>query len=123
MKSTYPKIAKTMFAASLKNGLVDEAQGKQILSLVTRRKPQGLLKTLRLYKNLVDSAQNKEKVTIQSAAKLDRQTLTRISAKTHTRKIAVTVNPRLVFGTRITHGDWVWDNTLEGKLEQLTANQ
>lgn len=122
MKSTYAKLAKTMLRASLKNGRVDETQGKLILTLVASRKPQGLLKILRLYKNLVDASQNREKVTIESAVKIKDVILKGIAAKTGAPKIAVTVNPQQIWGIRITHGDWVWDNTLEGKLKQLTID-
>jgi F0F1-type ATP synthase delta subunit len=42
-----------------------------------------------------------------------------IMAKTGAARINFIVNPHLTTGARITHGDWVWDETLDSKLEQI----
>ena len=41
-------------------------------------------------------------------------------SKTKAKRIKYKINPKLIFGLRITHGDFVYDATLDSKLKQLT---
>ena len=43
-------------------------------------------------------------------------------SKTGARRIKYKINPEMIFGLKITHGDFVYDASLDSKLKQLTIN-
>ncbi|OGD87380.1 hypothetical protein A2870_01380 [Candidatus Curtissbacteria bacterium RIFCSPHIGHO2_01_FULL_41_11] len=115
------KIAKTLFRKSLSDGLVDSQKVKSILKVITREKPAHLVGILRNYKRLLESALSKEQVIVETAAKIPNlpEIEKEIKEKTKARRIIVKINPRLVLGAKITHGDWIFDSTLSAKLNNL----
>lgn len=118
------KIAKEMFKKSLTAGSVDSKKVTSILKNLTGAKPQGLIGILKVYKRLVESKLAAETLIIESPAQIT--TLKKLghelSQKTGAKKVVYKFNPDLVFGAKITSGNWVWEDTLETKLKQLTAN-
>lgn len=117
------KIAKTLINNSKTSGFVDEKKVKNILNLLAKSKPAGLISILRTYKRLINAAINKEQIVFESALKVqDKKLQEELIAKTNSKSIIYKVNPKLVFGAKITHGDWIWDATLDAKLKQLTTN-
>lgn len=116
------KIAKDLFKKSLTNGLVDSKKVTAILKNLSSAKPQGLIGILKVYKRLIESKIAGETLTIESSA----QTITlkkfekELMNKTGAQKTKYILNPDSVFGAKITIGDWVWEDTLETKLKQLT---
>jgi len=112
------KIAKSLFKKSLNNdGLVDTKKVQIILNTIVFQKPPQLIKILRKYKKLIEAALSREELVVETAEKLSSQ---KKFAKTGSTRINYKINPNIVLGARITHGDWVWDETLQAKLENLT---
>lgn len=118
------KIAKDLFKKSLNHGLVDSKKVSAVLKNLSASKPQGLIGILKIYKRLIESKIAGETLIIESPAPIN--TISKFSKdllnKTSAKKIIYIQNPDLVFGAKITNGDWVWENTLETKLKQLTIS-
>jgi len=93
-----------------------------ILSEVIRQTPPQFINILKIYKKLVTNSLASEELTVETAQKLSNQKQfeKNILAKTGAKRINYKINPNLVFGTKITHGDWVFDETLQAKLNNLT---
>lgn len=124
-KKKYNQIAKLMFKNSLKNGGLDTNSVSKILAIVTKQKPQGSLEILKAFKRLVEQKIKAETVLaetgsdIQNQGHLEKELLKKTGAK----KVIFKKNPNLVFGVKITHGDWIYEDTLESKLVQLTSER
>lgn len=118
------KIAKNLFKKSLNHGLVDPKRVSVVLKNLTASRPQGLVGILKVYKRLIESKIAGETLVIESPAPTNTLEKFRkdLLNKTAAKKIVYIVNPDLVFGAKITNGDWVWEDTLETKLQQLTIN-
>lgn len=117
------KLTKSLFANSKTDGFVDEKKVKNILNLLNKTKPANLVSTLRIYKRLIKSSISKEQIVVESALKVqDKRLQQELLSKTKARRIIYKANPKIVFGAKITHGDWIWDATLDSKLKQLTSN-
>ena len=117
------KIAKSLFKKSLNNdGLVDTKKVQIILNTIVSQKPPQLIKILKKYKKLIEAALSREELVFETAQKLPNQKKfeQNLFAKTGANRINYKINPNIVLGARITHGDWVWDETLQAKLENLT---
>ena len=117
------KIAKGLFKKSLdQKGFVDIKKVKSILIQITKEKPQGTVSILKVYKRLVENALSREEIKVESPVKIaSRHLEVELLKKTGARKIIYQINKNLTFGARIIHGDWIWEETLDSKLSQLTA--
>lgn len=115
-------IAKVLFKKSLDGKeQLSPNRVRQILAGVTRARPQGVLGILKAYRRLVASQIKKEEVEIEAAQSLKSKKFEKlIFSKTGARRINFKINPDMVVGATITHGDWIWDETLDAKLAQLT---
>ncbi len=109
-----------MFKASLKNGTIDKTLVNKVLKEITSQKPYGLSKILKIYKRLVARKLAREEVTVEAAAipPLDKSAFLK---KTGAKRIILKKNPGIVFGAKITHGDWIWEETLDSKLNQIKS--
>ena len=118
------KIAKGMFKQSLSQELVNTQKVRGILGEITRQKPAHLASILKIYKKLIRQALAREEIIIESASQLTNQSELekQFLAKTGARKVLFKTNPKIVTGAKITHGDWIWDATLDAKLKQLTID-
>lgn len=93
-----------------------------VLKELTRQKPAGFTNILKALRRQVAMAQAKEEVMVEAAQippnwkQLEKTLIERTAAK----RVLYKPNPDIVFGAKITHGDWIWDETLDNKLEQLT---
>jgi len=117
------KIAKSLFKKSLNSdGFVDTKKVQVILNTIVSQKPPQLIKILKIYKKLIAAALSHEELVVETAEKLSNQKKfeQNLFAKTGAARISYRINPNIVLGARITHGDWVWDETLQAKLENLT---
>ena len=113
-----------MFKRSLKEGIVNEQQVRLVLKEILLEKPAHLIKILRIYKNLTQNAINQQQVIVETASPIEEKSKLEktILAKTSASKVLFKVNSGIISGSRITHGDWIWDATLDGKLKRLTIN-
>ena len=115
-------LAKIMFKKSLKDGLINPASVSTVLKEIVSQKPPGLKNVLKLYKHLIESKIAREELIVETAQKtkevekMEKELLSKTKAK----RIKYKINPKLIFGLRITHGDFVYDATLDSKLKQLT---
>jgi len=116
------QIAKAMLKKSLKSGLVDSKLVSFVLREIISQKPQGLTKILKVYKRLVENKLKKEEILIETAQKVanQKQLEQEFTKKTRVKRINFKINPKIVFGAKITSGDWIHDATLDAKLGQLT---
>lgn len=122
MKKKHLKVARTMLNISLKNGLLDHQKARKILQTVATAKPQGLSSILKSFKRLVEAQLKTENLQIETATKISNQKNfeKKLLAITGAAKVTYKTNPEIVFGARVTNGDWIWEETLESKLKQLT---
>ena len=115
-------LAKVMFKKSLTEGVVNPASVSAVLKETISQKPQNLKNILKFYKHLIEDKIAREELIVETAQKtkeiekMEKELL----SKTGARRIKYKINPKLIFGLRITHGDFVYDATLDSKLKQLT---
>ena len=115
------RIAKDLFAQSLTDGFIDEVKIGKNLKLLISAKPAHLVQILKIFKRLIRAKLEKEEILVETADKKAVESLESFFLKkTRARKIKYKQNPKIVFGARITHGDWIWDATLAAKLKSLT---
>lgn len=121
MKRKIQKFAKTMLKKSLTANIIDEKKARVILNQVMLSKPPQLAAILKTYKRLIELAINSQTLIVETAGKLEnsKNIEKTLVAKTAATKVIFKINPLLIIGARITHGDWVYDGTLETKLKQL----
>lgn len=115
-------IAKALFKNSLTVGRIDSQKVRALLKIITSQKPLGLARILKIYKKLLQIALAKEEIILESATKIKNQKLFEkiLVQKSRAKRVKFRLNPRLVVGARIIHGDWIFDASLDGKLKQLT---
>jgi len=115
-------LAKIMYKKSLKDGIVNLASVSAVLKEIVSQKPHGLKNILKSYKHLIESKIAREELIVETAQKtkeiekMEKELL----SETGARHIKYKINPKLIFGLRITHGDFVYDATLDSKLKQLS---
>ncbi|MBI2327547.1 F0F1 ATP synthase subunit delta [Candidatus Curtissbacteria bacterium] len=104
-------------------GHIEPSKIHLVLKALSRQKPAGYSNILKAFKRQVETSLAKEEVIVEAAQKPTnwKQLEKTLIEKTHARKILFKTNPVFISGTKITHGDWIWDATLEAKLKQLTA--
>lgn len=114
--------AKEMFKKSLTDEMVDAKKVTGNLKEIASQKPAGLTTTLKAYKRLIAEALSKEELTLETAAKLPniKPIEAELLAKTGARRVKYKLNPKLVFGVRVKHADWIFDASLDAKLNSLT---
>ena len=115
-------LAKIMYKKSLKDGVVNSASVSLALKEIVSQKPPGVKNILKLYKHFIEAKIAREELIVETAQKtkevekMEKELL----SKTGARRIKYKINPKLIFGLRITHGDFVYDATLDSKLKQLS---
>jgi F-type H+-transporting ATPase subunit delta len=115
------KVAKSMFRNSLTAGYIDPKKVNSVLGQVTSSKTADLISILKIYKKLVASALMKEEIIVEIASDVTQHNLlTRdLLKKTGAKKVTFRKNNQMVFGSKVTHGDWIWEETLDSKLKQI----
>jgi len=118
------KIAKLLFKNSLTSGEIDIKKAGSILKSLTKKPVPDTIKVLKIYKRLIEIALSWEDILIETADRLalDKKLQSQLLLKTGAQKIKYRLNPKIITGAKITHGDWVWDASLDAKLKQLTVN-
>lgn len=118
-KKKIAAIAKLMLKNSFSNGFLDQKKIMTNLNILSSQKPQGLVNILRLYKRHIYQALNTEELNIESAEKLNTAQEIEILAKTNAKRINYNLNAKMVFGAKIKHGDWIYEQSLENQLNQI----
>lgn len=115
------QIAKIMFKNSMSRGYLDTSKAKRIISEVSAKKPAGLAKILTTYKKYLQRQIESEEIVIESAVPLPNKSMEKeLLSKTGARRIKYQINIQMVTGAKIKHGDWLYDESLSGKLNNLT---
>lgn len=115
------KIAKVMFKNSVSGGYLDTNKARRIIAEVSTQKPTGLAKILTTYKKYIERQIASEEIIIESAVPLPNKSLEKeLLSKTGARRIKYEINSQMVTGAKIKHGDWLYDESLSGKLANLT---
>ncbi len=109
-----------MLRVSLKNGLVDSKLVGKVLKEIISQKPSGLTKILKIYKNLIAAQLAKEELIIEASA-LPSLSKSALLSKTGAKRIIFKKNPAIIFGAMIKNGDWIWEETLDSKLNQIKS--
>lgn len=113
--------AKTLFKESLTEDKVDEKKIRKILDRIGQQKNPQAAKILKVYKRLVERALSWEEILVEAGEPVAKDVEKTLLLATGARKAKFKVDPKIVLGAKITHGDWIYDATLEAKLKQLTA--
>ena len=116
------KIAKDMFKKSLEEGFVSPEKVQSVLKKVISQKHPNLVSILKSYKRLIQIAIAKQQIIVESAAAIEnkKELEKELIEKTKAQNILFVTNSKIKLGIRVTHGDWIWDSTLDAKLKQLT---
>ncbi len=115
-------LSKSLYKKSLSRGLVDEKKVKIILNQLAKQNPAKLSSILKTYKRLIVQKLSREEIIIETNDKITFQKsfIDNLKKKTGAVKITNKTNPKIVFGAKVYNGDWIWDETLEEKLHQIT---
>jgi len=117
-------LAKIMFKKSLKDGIVNLTSVSAVLKEIISQKPPRLKNILKSYKHLIEAKIAREELIVETAQKtkeIERMEKELLS-KTKAKRIKYKTNPKMIFGAKIIHGDFVYETTLDSKLKQLTGN-
>lgn len=123
-KKYLDNLAKSLYKKSLTEGNLDEKKVKLILKELTSARIAKLSTILKTYKRLVSEKLGKEEIIIEtnSPVTLSPSFVNELKKKTGAKSVKNIVNHDIVFGAKITHGDWVLEDTLESKLKQIVNN-
>jgi F-type H+-transporting ATPase subunit delta len=119
------RIAKKIFAASLKDGQLDESAVRKVVAKLSETRPRGFLEVAEAYWRLVRLEVEKNRAIVQSAVALDEPTRTGLVAdlkKKYGPQISTefSVDPALLGGVKIRVGSDVWDGSVKNRLERLS---
>lgn len=118
MTSKIKQTAKQLFKLSIVDGVVNEKRVREIIQTLVSRKPLHYVKILETYKNLIENFLSAQEMVIEVPKGFDTKDM---ALKTN-KKIVVKEDLSIVFGLRVIDGDWVYDNTLRAKLENIVGN-
>lgn len=123
-KKKYAKLAKSLFKESLTFGYLNYSKVKKILAVIASAKIAGKVPVLKAYQRQVQNQLKKEEVVVEVGQKFSpsKNFESQLLAKTAAKAIKYKQNPDIVFGAKISFGDWIYDSTLSTKLEQLAIN-
>ncbi len=118
------RIAKKIFAASLKDGQLDGSAVKKVVAKLSESRPRGYLQIANAYWRLVRLEIERNRAIVQSSVPLDEATQARVTAdlqKKYGPQIApeFSVDPSLLGGMKIRVGSDVWDGSVKNRLERL----
>ena len=119
------RLAKKIFAASLKDGQLDESVVRKVVAKLSETRPRGFLEVADAYWRLVRLEVEKNRAVVQSAVVLDEPTKTGLVTdlkKKYGPQITTefSVDPALLGGVKIRVGSDVWDGSVKNRLERLS---
>lgn len=119
------KIAKNMYKLSLTNGLIDEKKVFLILQKLSDEKFPRKVAALKIYKRLLGKKLSWEEIIVEIGTKFatTKDFEKKLLEKTGAAKIRYEIKPEIIFGARLKYGDWVYDETLDAKLSQISTNK
>lgn len=118
------RIAKKIFAASMKDGQLDESAVKKVVAKLSETRPRGYQQVADAYWRLVRLETERNRAIVQSSVALDEATQARVVAdlkRKYGPQISpeFTIDPTLLGGMKIRVGSDVWDGSVKNRLERL----
>ncbi len=122
-KNTIKKLAKKLYTVSILNGEIDRNRVHAIVATVLQSATRNKTTVLKQYKKYIEAFVRTREVIVEvpDGFAIDRKMEQEIMEKTHAKNITVYENAGLIFGVKITHGDWVYDNTLDSQLGKIVG--
>jgi F-type H+-transporting ATPase subunit delta len=119
------RTAKKIFAASMKDGRLDETAVRKVIAKLSSSRPRGFLEVADAYWRLVRLEVERNRAIVQSAVALDDAEKARLSAdlrKKYGPQVTpeFSVQPELLGGMKIRVGSDVWDGSVKNRLERLS---
>lgn len=116
--------AKSLFRASLVNGVMDENRVREAFRLVIAQKPRGFAGILSYFQRLVKLEVDRRSAHVESPVALDNEMKEKLQAsltKTYGPGLTMTFgsNPALLGGLRIKVGSDVYDGSVLARLNSL----
>jgi F-type H+-transporting ATPase subunit delta len=118
------KTSKELFQASFKDGQLDAATVRGLVSRIVAGKPRHYVDILKNYHRLIRLELDKRHAIIESATALTPETSERVlrDLKSKYGESLTTdfrLNPELIGGLRIRVGSDLWDGSVQGRLDRL----
>ncbi len=118
--------ARRLFGLCLTDGRLDEARMRTVISRLVSEKPRDYPAILGALQKLTRLDAARREVVIESAIELDEPSRQRAVAGLAKQygtdlKVQYKVTPELLGGLRIRVGNDVFDGTVKGRIERLTA--
>jgi F-type H+-transporting ATPase subunit delta len=118
--------ARVLLNASMENGTVSPERVTGVLAWVEKTQPSQALAILREYHRMVRIEVNKSNARIEHAGAIGPDAVASIAAsmsKLYGRAVTATAseNPSLIAGIRVSIGDDVYESSITGQLESLSA--
>lgn len=122
-KSSVKKIAKKLYKLSISDGKLSEKSVRKIVTTVLRSTTRNKNILLKQYKRYIEMFVKTQELVVEIPKEfiLSERVRQELLKKTKATSIKVLENPNLLFGTKVIHGDWVYDNTLSAKLEKIVS--
>jgi F-type H+-transporting ATPase subunit delta len=116
--------AKQLYRACLKDGLLDEARAREIVTKVVETKPRGYLGILGHFQRLVKLDADRRTALVESAAPLSPDFQEKLKADLSQKygrglNISFAQNADLIGGMKIRVGSDVYDGTVQARLASL----
>jgi F-type H+-transporting ATPase subunit delta len=116
--------ARQLFRSCLVNGLLDEKRVRELVDLLSGKKPRGYVEILSRLHRLVKLELAKRDVKIENAVETSPAQMASIQASLERQygaglNINYWVNPKLIGGLRIQVGSDLYDGSVKTRLEKL----
>lgn len=115
------KNAKKLFALSFVNESLDEKRVLYIVSEVLKDKTREKNALISAYTKLISEyiRYNQIQIEIPKGFSISQSEVELLAKKTKAKYTRIVESEKNIFGAKITHGDWVYDNTLAAKLNNI----
>jgi len=116
--------AKQLFRGCVVGGVLDEGRARQSVQLVVAQKPRGYLGILSHFQRLVKLDLDRRTAVVESAVPLTPEFQGRVSANLSSRhgaglNLSFVPNAGLIGGLRIKVGSYVYDGSIQARLNAL----
>ena len=119
--------ARQLFRTSIVNGVIDEGRVRQVVKLLSEKKPRGYVEILSRLHRLVKLDLAKRTAKVENAVETSPEQRAGIKANLEKQygaglDISYTVNPALLGGLRIQVGSDLYDGSVKTRLDKLAQS-
>jgi F-type H+-transporting ATPase subunit delta len=120
------QLARQFFKLSLVDGRLSDERVGGVLQYIEKTKPAHETAVLKAYRRLIAAEVARSQAIVEHAGPVSAQTLQTIASalsKRYNRPVTATpkANPSLIAGLRVRVGDDVYESSVAGQLNQLSA--